>query len=94
MVAAPMLYGFAYTPQALAYLKTIQAKLRKQIIKKVQALATNPLPHNSRVVQNRMDGEHVVHRIRSGDYRVLYSIRKNLGQIVILDIDHRKDVYR
>lgn len=94
MAAASKLYGFAYTPQSLAYLKTIQAKLRKRIIKRIQALAANPLPRNSRVVQNRMDGEHVVHRIRSGDYRVLYSIRKNPGQIVILDIDHRKDVYR
>ena len=94
MVAASMLYRFAYTPQSLAFLKTIQPKFRKQIIKRVQALAANPLPYNSRVVQNRMDGEHVVRRIRSGDYRVLYSIRKKQGQIFILDIDHRKDVYR
>ena len=91
---ATTLYGFAYTPQALAYLKTIQPKLRKQIIKRIQALATDPLPHNSRIVQNRTDGEFLVHRIRSGNYRVLYSVRDNPHQIVILDIDHRKDVYR
>ena len=50
MVAASMLYSFAYTPQSLAFLKTIQPKLRKQIIKRIQALTTNPRQHNSRVV--------------------------------------------
>jgi hypothetical protein len=33
-----------------------------------------------------------VYRIRHGDYRILYSVRPVI--IVILDIDHRKDVYR
>jgi mRNA interferase RelE/StbE len=91
---ASALYGFAYAPQALAYLKTIQPKLRSQIIKRIQGLSGEPFPHNSRTVQSKMDGERRVHRIRSGDYRVLYSVRENPDQIVILDIDHRKDVYR
>ena len=88
------LYGFSYAPQALDYLKTIQAKSRRQIIAKIQALATDPYPKNSRVVRGRMDGENQVRRIRSGHYRALYSVRDNLYQIVILDIDHRKNVYR
>jgi len=29
-----------------------------------------------------------------GDYRVLYSIRNNPDQIVVLDIGHRKDIYK
>lgn len=90
----PILYGFAYAPEALVYLKTIQSQFRRLIIKKVQALASDPFPHNCRVVQNRMDGDYRVYRIRSGVYRVLYSVRKNPHQIIILDIDHRKDVYR
>ncbi len=93
-MATGALYGFAYTPQALAFLKTIQSKFRKQIVKRIEALATDPLPANSRIVQNRSDGDDLVYRIRSGDYRVLYVVRENPNQVVILDIGHRKDVYR
>jgi mRNA interferase RelE/StbE len=88
------LYGLSFSAQSLAYLKTIQTKFRKQIIAKIQALPNDPIPPNSRLVQNRTDGDAKVHRIRSGVYRVLYSVRTNPDEIVILDIDHRKDVYR
>ena len=91
---ASKLFGFAYTPQALAFLKTLQPKLRGQIIAKIQALGTDPFPKNCRVVQGRMDGDNRVYRIRSGDYRALYSVREKPDQIVVIDIDHRKDVYR
>ncbi|CAN5706212.1 hypothetical protein BH23GEM1_BH23GEM1_00570 [soil metagenome] len=37
------------------------------------------------------DGTEQVYRIRQGDYRVLYVVRETT--IVILDINHRKDVY-
>ena len=88
------LHAFAYTPQALAYLKTIQPKFRKQILMRIQALSSDPVPKHSRIVQSKMDGEFKIHRIRSGSYRVLYSVREKTSQIIILDIDHRKDVYR
>ena len=35
-----------------------------------------------------------VYRVRSGDYRILYLVRTNYGEVVVLDIGHRKDVYR
>jgi len=31
---------------------------------------------------------------RSGDYRILYVVRKNPGEVIVLDIDNRKDVYK
>jgi mRNA-degrading endonuclease RelE of RelBE toxin-antitoxin system len=86
------LYGFAYTPQALAILKTLQPKLRRQIVNKIQALAENPTGPVSKKLHGVMDGENPVHRARQGKHRILYSVRGAI--IVILDIDHRKDVYR
>jgi mRNA interferase RelE/StbE len=91
---AGALYGFAYSRDALAYLKTTPAKHRKQIVNKINGLAAQPHPANCKVVQGMTDGEDQVYRIRSGDYRVLYVVRENPAQIIILDIDHRKDVYR
>lgn len=61
---------------------------------RARELANDPHPHNSRIVHGRMDGESRVYRIRSGDYRILYSVNENTGEILILDIGHRKNVYR
>lgn len=87
----PKLYGFAYSEEALAFLETLPTKLRRQVVTKIEALASNPLPANRKLVQGAGDHEQVW-RIRSGDYRVLYVVRD--VSIVILDIGHRKDVYQ
>ena len=63
-------------------------------MKRIDALSSNPFPPNARVVQGKTEGNHRVHRIRSGVYRVLYFVRETPSEIVILDIGHRKDVYR
>ena len=88
------LFGFVYHERSLTYLQTLQQKTRKQIITKVQALASNPIPPTAKLVQGMMNGEERVYRIRSGDYRILYVVRANPDHVVVLDIDHRKDVYR
>lgn len=76
----------------LDYLETLQQRTRKQIIAKVHALASNPHPPTAKLIQGMLDGEERVCIIRSGDYRILYVIRD--PTIVVLDIDHRKGVYR
>lgn len=87
------LYGFAYSERALAFLRGLSPKLRRQIIKKIEPLALSPIPPKSKIVQGMKEGEEQVRRIRSGDYRILYVVRDNPQQIVVLDIGHRKDVY-
>lgn len=87
------LYGFAYTEAALEFLEScVQTKLRAQIKRRIEALAANPTPPGSKKLVGVMDGDCPVYRVRQGDYRILYSVRPVI--IVILDIDHRKDVYR
>jgi mRNA interferase RelE/StbE len=89
----PSLYGFAYSEAALKYLETkVPPKIRGQIKRRIEALAANPTPPGSKKLQGVMDNENPVYRERQGDYRILYSVRPVI--IVILDIDHRKDVYR
>ncbi|MDP2409986.1 MAG: type II toxin-antitoxin system RelE/ParE family toxin [Pseudolabrys sp.] len=87
------LYGFAYTEEALKYLESdVPTKIRGQIKRRIEALAANPSPPGSKKLFGVMDGDYPVYRVRQGDYRILYSVRPVI--IVILDIDHRKDVYR
>ena len=87
------LYGFAYTESALQYLEKLESKkIRRQIKRKIESLAANPHSPTSKKLQGVMDGENSVYRIRSGAYRILYVVRGII--IVILDIGHRRDVYR
>ena len=88
------LYGLAYTKDALASLKTIPAKHRRQITSKIEKLPGDPHPSSCKQLHGMTYGEEPVYRIRSGDYRVLYVMRDNPAQIIVLDIGNRKDVYR
>ena len=89
------LYGFVYSESALKFLGTaIPAKVRGQIRRKIEALAANPHPQGCKKLMGVDNEGEDVYRIRSGDYRVLYVVRANPQQIIILDIDHRKDIYR
>jgi mRNA interferase RelE/StbE len=92
-MASP-LYGLAYSTEALAFLKTLVPKHRRQIAAKIGTLATEPYPPNSKLVKGMGSAEEPVRRIRSGDYRILYIVKENPEHIAVIDIGHRKDVYR
>lgn len=87
--------GFAFTDVALDFIATLPPKIRKQVIKKAKALQTNPHPPTAKKLHDveTPDGD-PVYRERSGDYRILYIVSAQPAEIIILDIDHRKDVYR
>jgi len=58
-------------------------------------LSQEPKPPGCKLVRGMVDEGEPVYRIRQGDYRALYVVREPLVKpaVVILDIDHRKDVY-
>jgi mRNA interferase RelE/StbE len=89
------LVGFAFTDSALDFLETLPPKIRRQIVKKAKALHTTPFPPTCKKLHDveTPNGE-PVYRERSGDYRILYVVRTKSAEVLILDIDHRKDVYR
>lgn len=89
----PSLFGFAYTNSALRFLEAIPtSKIRRQVNQKIESLAADPAPPKCKKLNGVTDGGNPVYRVRSGDYRILYAVRGII--IVVLDIDHRKDVYR
>lgn len=83
------LFSIAYTEEALKELKHIPKKQVAKIISKIELLAENPYPTGVKKLKGKMD----LQRIRVGDYRVIYSIEKNILLIEVIRIRHRKDVY-
>jgi len=89
----PLLYGFAYTEAALRFLETeVSGKIRSQMKRRIERLAAEPTPPGCKKLMGVTDGQYSVYRVRQGDHRILYSIRPLI--IVIIDIGHRKDIYR
>ncbi|TAK21399.1 MAG: type II toxin-antitoxin system RelE/ParE family toxin [Chloroflexota bacterium] len=70
----------------------IPRSIGAQIVSRIEALATDPYPAGCRRLADIDDHGVPVHRIRSGDYRVLYVVRN--PDIVVLDIGNRKDMYK
>lgn len=55
----------------------------------VQILTTNPFPSGYK----KLKGFKNLYRIRSGDYRIIYSIYQDILIVEIVKIAHRKDAY-
>jgi len=71
------------------FLKTVQISDRKRIDAALMLLAENPIPPKAKKLSAR-DG----YRIRVGDYRIIYEIQKNILVVLIIDIGHRREIYR
>ncbi|WP_413871894.1 type II toxin-antitoxin system RelE family toxin [Desulfobacula sp.] len=41
-----------------------------------------------------MKGNNSLHKIRTGDYRIIYEIHDDRVVILIVKVGHRKDVYK
>lgn len=57
----------------------------------INSLAVNPFPPGHIKLEGTKEK---LYRIRKGNYRVIYSVEKNIITITILKVGHRKDVYR
>jgi mRNA interferase RelE/StbE len=83
----------SYHKNALKALSEIDSKkVRQQIVNKIGGLQENGKPQGCAKMQGVEDETGEVYRLRSGDYRIIYLIRPT--EIVVLDIGHRKDIYR
>lgn len=83
-------YEIEISESAEKYLGKIPKKDRLKIIAKIDALEEETMPIGSKKLQ----GHKVLYRIRSGDYRIVYSIIKNQLIVLIVEIGHRKEIYR
>ena len=83
-------YQIELTRAARDALHSLPTKVQKQIDRHILALAKNPYPRASK----KLRGEEGLHRVRVGDYRILYIVEAERLVIVIVTIGHRRDVYR
>lgn len=63
---------------------------QKRIAAKIDSLAQNPPNPDT----TKMKGNNPFHKIRVGDYRIIYEIQEEALMILIVKIGHRKDAYK
>ena len=84
-------YELVVTPPAA---KAIQSRLPEAVAAAVIEFVTGPLIENPHRVGKLLRGDLAgIRSARRGTYRVLYRINEARGEIVVLRIDHRRDIY-
>ncbi len=83
-------YRIEWKRSASKELKKLDKPVIPRIMKLVESLAENPHPPGSR----KITGSQNAFRVRTGNYRVIYSVFEDVLTIQIVRIAHRKEVYR
>jgi mRNA interferase RelE/StbE len=91
-VTADQPHELVLTPPAV---RTIQTKLPEAVAAAVVEFMTGALIDSPRRVGKPLRGDlSGIHSARRGTYRVLYRINDQDREVVVLRIDHRRDLYR
>jgi mRNA interferase RelE/StbE len=87
-------YRIELTPAAeksLAKMAKSDRTFLKRIDQALLALTESPVPTNSK----QLVGEDPpLYRLRVGDYRILYQVEDDVLVFLVVQVGHRKDVYR
>jgi mRNA interferase RelE/StbE len=83
-------YSVALKKSAQKTLSGLPAPVVESITRIIDSLIENPRPSGCK----KMVGSDNAYRVRSGDYRIIYSVFNVELIIEVIKIGHRKDVYR
>lgn len=84
------MYTYEFKPSAFKKLSRLPKNIQDRIIKKLDYFVniSDPLFYAHRLINHEL-GEY---RFRIGNYRVIFDVIDQT--LIILDVDHRKDIYR
>lgn len=83
-------YKIEWKKSAVKELHNIPKKYIPKILSKVESLSSNPYP----IGRRKLSGSEKTYRIRIGSYRIIYEVEKGQLIIQIVQVKHRKDVYK
>ncbi|MHC4926714.1 MAG: type II toxin-antitoxin system RelE family toxin [Planctomycetota bacterium] len=78
----------AQRPQSLFVSKI--NRLNNKSSKKLRELEADPRPHGYK----QLKGKQELYRVRTGDYRIIYTLNDNQLLVLVVKIGNRRDVYQ
>lgn len=83
-------YALEFTSQAYKKIKKLEKKEAEKIDIKLKELVAG----SSNLDIKKMTGTDTIYRMRCGDYRVVFEVRKEIITIIVIDAGHRREIYR
>ena len=86
-----MSYRVLVTPAPTRFLERLRDEsLKRRIAKALRVLENDPRPPGSLKLQ----GGDELYRVRVGDYRIVYQIQDAVLVVLVVQIGHRREIYR
>ncbi len=85
-----MRYLVELRPAAVRALRRLTPSDRRRIAARIDSLAMAPRPPGAKL----LSGPDRFYRVRVGDFRVIYQVKDEVLQVVVIRIGHRREVYR
>jgi mRNA interferase RelE/StbE len=79
-----------FKPAALREFEKLPRDIQKRIAVKIAGLRGNLFPGGCK----KLSGIPDAWRIRVGDYRVVYQVKRSILLVLVLTVGNRRDVYR
>lgn len=83
-------YSLEFKPSVEKDLQSIPRPVVSRVLGRIDRLPTDPFPPQS----VKLQGAERLHRLRVGDYRIVYEVDSDALLITIQCVRHRRDVYR
>lgn len=83
------MYQVQISNRATKVLEKLPDGTYERVTEAIQNLAENPRPAGCKKLKGRQG-----YRIRVGDYRVAYEIEDDKLLLLVIDIGHRREIYR
>ncbi|XHX80102.1 MAG: type II toxin-antitoxin system RelE/ParE family toxin [Stenomitos frigidus ULC029] len=84
-----MSYQVFVKPSAQRQLKKLTLAVQKDLIALIESLSDEPRPSGCKKLKQRPNQ----YRVRSGDYRIIYSVEDMSLTVRVIKVGHRRDVY-
>ncbi len=85
-----MAYRIEFSPKAEKAFRRLPREAQVRLKTRIDGLAGNPRPPGSL----KMSGPEGFHRLRVGEYRVIYLIEDDIFWVLVVKLGHRRDIYR
>lgn len=86
-----MTYGVEFRPAAAREFRKLDRSARDRIAKVISLLADEPRPPAAKMLTG--DDAPRLWRVRTGDYRVIYSIEDDVLLVLVINVRHRREAY-
>jgi mRNA interferase RelE/StbE len=84
------LYKVVPKPTVEKDLRSLPKSTIVRVLKQFDGLANDPFPRQT----VKLEGGEGLYRIRVGDYRVIYGVDRDMKQVIIHHVRHRREAYR